>query len=65
MTMRDRSVRRTHVFRECSLICVYITGAKGNYINNADLAGFAMWEAGGDTNNILLDAISLGSGIGC
>jgi GH18 family chitinase len=41
------------------------TGAKGNYINNAGLAGFAMWEAGGDSNNILLDAISLGSGIGC
>jgi len=40
-------------------------GAKGNYINNAHLAGFAMWEAGGDSNNILLDAISLGSGIGC
>ncbi|KAI9507541.1 chitinase [Russula earlei] len=31
--------------------------AKGNYIKTAGLLGFAMWEAGGDSNDILLDAI--------
>ena len=27
------------------------------------LAGFAMWETGGDSNNILLNAIRSGMGI--
>ncbi|KAI3616545.1 glycoside hydrolase family 18 protein [Moniliophthora roreri] len=31
--------------------------AKGNFIANMGLAGFAMWEAGGDYDDILLDAI--------
>ncbi|KAI8986628.1 glycoside hydrolase [Trametes punicea] len=31
--------------------------AKGKFINDAGLLGFAMWEAGGDSNDILLDAI--------
>ncbi|KAJ8473778.1 hypothetical protein ONZ51_g7655 [Trametes cubensis] len=31
--------------------------AKGQFINDAGLLGFAMWEAGGDSNDILLDAI--------
>ncbi|KAH9027953.1 chitinase [Lactarius pseudohatsudake] len=31
--------------------------AKGEYIRDAGLAGFAMWEAGGDSDDILLDAI--------
>ena len=39
--------------------------AKGNYIKDECLAGFAMWEAGGDSNDILLDAISSAIGIGC
>ncbi|KAI0305234.1 chitinase [Multifurca ochricompacta] len=39
--------------------------AKGKYINEAKLAGFAIWEAGGDSDDILLDAISEGVGIGC
>ncbi|KAF9232670.1 glycoside hydrolase superfamily [Melanogaster broomeanus] len=30
---------------------------KGNYIKETGLAGFAMWQAGGDYNDILLDAI--------
>ncbi|KAI0053163.1 glycoside hydrolase family 18 protein [Auriscalpium vulgare] len=37
--------------------------AKGQYISQAGLAGFAMWEAGGDSQDILLDAISSGIGI--
>ena len=40
-----------------------ITAAKGNFINSAGLRGFAMWEAGGDFNDILLDAISNAIGI--
>ncbi|KAH8997040.1 chitinase [Lactarius hatsudake] len=31
--------------------------AKGEYIRDAGLAGFAMWQAGGDSDDILLDAI--------
>lgn len=31
--------------------------AKGQFITDMGLAGFAMWEAGGDYNSILLDAI--------
>ncbi|KAL0579745.1 hypothetical protein V5O48_002239 [Marasmius crinis-equi] len=34
--------------------------AKGNYIADAGLAGFAMWEAGGDYHDILLDSIRQG-----
>lgn len=32
--------------------------AKGNFIKQAGLAGFALWEMGGDYNNILLNAIN-------
>jgi len=32
--------------------------AKGQYIKNEGLKGFAMWEAAGDYNDILLDAIN-------
>jgi chitinase len=40
--------------------------AKGKYISDAGLAGFAMWETGGDSGDILLDAIcsTIGTG-GC
>ena len=34
-------------------------------MNKEGLAGFAMWEAGGDSGDILLDAIRSGIGIGC
>ncbi|KAH9000826.1 chitinase [Lactarius hatsudake] len=33
--------------------------AKGHYIKDAGLAGFALWETGGDSRDILLDAIKL------
>ncbi len=36
---------------------LFWTAAKGQYIKDAGLAGFAMWEAGGDSKDILLDAI--------
>ncbi|EMD39774.1 glycoside hydrolase family 18 protein [Gelatoporia subvermispora B] len=31
--------------------------AKGNFIKSSNLRGFAIWEAGGDSNDILLDSI--------
>ncbi|OCH93947.1 glycoside hydrolase [Obba rivulosa] len=37
--------------------------AKGQFINDAGLGGFAMWEAGGDFNDILLDSITNAIGI--
>ncbi|KAJ3919413.1 glycoside hydrolase family 18 protein [Lentinula edodes] len=37
--------------------------AKGNFIAEYGLAGFAMWEAGGDFNDILLDAIRAAVGL--
>jgi chitinase len=37
--------------------------AKGAYIKYAGLRGFSMWEAGGDSKNILLDAIRYGAGV--
>ena len=36
--------------------------AKGTYIAQAGLRGFALWEAGGDYKNVLLDAIREGVG---
>ena len=39
------------------------TAAKGQFIHDMGLAGFAMWETGGDSNNILLNAIRSGMGI--
>ena len=37
--------------------------AKGQYIADTGLRGFAMWETAGDYNNILLDAILEGAGV--
>ncbi|KAI9458899.1 chitinase [Lactarius psammicola] len=37
--------------------------AKGQYIKDTGLAGFALWETGGDLHDILLDAIK--STVGC
>ncbi|CCM03883.1 uncharacterized protein FIBRA_06034 [Fibroporia radiculosa] len=36
--------------------------AKGKYIASTNLRGFAMWEAGGDYNDILLDSIRSAAG---
>lgn len=41
-----------------------IIAAKGHFIQQSGLLGFAMWEAAGDYEDILLDAISDGIGIG-
>ena len=34
-----------------------MTVAKGNFILEQNLGGFAMWQSGGDFNDILVDAI--------
>jgi len=36
--------------------------AKGKYIESTGLAGFSMWETGGDSHDILLDAINSAMG---
>ena len=36
--------------------------AKGDFIKSQNLRGFAMWEAGGDSDDILLDSIRKASG---
>lgn len=41
----------------------FLIAAKGNFINDNNLAGFAVWHVGGDFNDILLDAISDAIGI--
>lgn len=37
--------------------------AKGEFIKSSKLRGFAMWEAGGDSADILLDSIRSASGL--
>jgi len=41
----------------------FLSAAKGNFINDQGLAGFAVWHIAGDSNDILLDAISDAMGI--
>jgi hypothetical protein len=41
----------------------FLPAAKGRFIKNTALKGFAMWQTGGDYADILLDAISEASGI--
>lgn len=36
---------------------------KGQYIVDTGLAGFAVWEAGGDYNNILVDSVRSAVGL--
>jgi chitinase len=38
------------------------SAAKGEFIDDSGLAGFAMWETGGDYKDILLNAITDGIG---
>ena len=37
--------------------------SKGRFIKDKKLRGFAMWEAGGDYNDILLDSIRAAAGV--
>jgi GH18 family chitinase len=41
-----------------TLINFLPAAAKGSFITQAGLAGFALWEMGGDYNNILFNAIT-------
>lgn len=36
--------------------------AKGKFIKSKGLRGFSMWEAGGDSNNILINSIRKAAG---
>lgn len=36
--------------------------AKGSFIKSKGLRGFSMWEAGGDSNNILVNSIRQSGG---
>ena len=56
-------IRRPILFRTSSLAAARSFAAKGAFINDAGLLGFAMWEAAGDFEDVLLDAISEAIGI--
>ena len=63
MMMPPRLVCRTHSFPRAFTDGNYKTAAKGRFIHDMGLAGFVMWEAGGDYDSILLDAIRSGMGL--
>jgi hypothetical protein len=54
---RSFGTSRTQLLVGYPLIYYYKTAAKGNFIHDMNLAGFAMWELGGDSNNILVNSI--------
>jgi chitinase len=57
MTTLLHSVRATDTALDLSNSHSQIA-AKGKYIRSAGLAGFSMWQTGGDSNDILLNAIN-------
>ena len=63
MMMPNHMVRCAHSFPWAFADCNYKTASKGQFIHSMGLAGFAMWETGGDSNDILLNAIRSGMGI--
>ncbi|KAF9227060.1 glycoside hydrolase family 18 protein [Gyrodon lividus] len=59
----DTCSQTPYVYNETSQVMISFDNAqsfaaKGNYIKETGLGGFAMWEAGGDYNDILLDSIA-------
>ncbi|KAG2154458.1 glycoside hydrolase family 18 protein [Suillus bovinus] len=63
----DTCSQTPYVYNETSQVMVSFDNAesyaaKGKYIKNTGLRGFAMWETGGDYNGILLDSIIKASG---
>lgn len=50
------------LFHSDVVSCPYLA-AKGKFINDNGLAGFAIWEITGDWNNTLVTAISDAMGI--
>ena len=57
MMMPPLLVRYAHSSSLVPLICNYKTAQKGQFIRDFGLAGFSMWETGGDSNNILTNSI--------
>ncbi|KAG2135821.1 glycoside hydrolase family 18 protein [Suillus clintonianus] len=58
----DNCSQTTYVYNETSQVMVSFDNipsfaAKGEYIKDAGLRGFSMWQAGGDHNDLLLDSI--------
>ncbi|KAH7906170.1 glycoside hydrolase family 18 protein [Hygrophoropsis aurantiaca] len=65
----DTCSQTPYVYNETSEVMVSFDNAqsfavKGSYIKEAGLRGFAMWEAGGDYDDILLDSIRSTTGLG-
>ncbi|KAJ6515538.1 glycoside hydrolase family 18 protein [Mycena sanguinolenta] len=63
----DNCTQTPYVYNETTEVMISFDNAqsfaaKGNYIKSKGLGGFAMWEAGGDSNDILLDSIRAGAG---
>ncbi|KAI0076134.1 chitinase [Panus rudis PR-1116 ss-1] len=64
----DECSQTAYVYNETSKIMVSFDdakafAAKGKFIADSNLRGFAMWEAGGDFHDILLDSIRQGAGL--
>ncbi|KAF8444899.1 glycoside hydrolase family 18 protein [Boletus edulis BED1] len=65
----DTCSQTPYVYNETSQVMVSFDNAqsfaaKGSYIKETGLRGFAMWEAGGDYKNILLNSIRTAAGFG-
>ncbi|KAI0344492.1 chitinase [Trametopsis cervina] len=63
----DECSQTAYVYNETSQVMVSFDdapsfAAKGKFIQTEGLRGFAMWEAGGDSDDILLDSIRQASG---
>ena len=63
MMMPTHLVRRTQFLVGRPLICKNKTAAKGEFIHDFGLAGFAMFETGGDFNNTLVNSIRSAMGM--
>ncbi|KIJ18457.1 glycoside hydrolase family 18 protein [Paxillus involutus ATCC 200175] len=63
----DSCSQTPYVYNETSQVMISFDNAdsfaaKGNYIKETGLRGFAMWEAAGDYDDILLDSIGCAAG---
>ncbi|KAJ7044701.1 endochitinase [Mycena alexandri] len=64
----DNCTQTPYVYNETTEVLISFDNAesfaaKGDYIKSQGLRGFAMWEAGGDSNDILLDSIRKAAGL--
>ncbi|KAJ6538474.1 glycoside hydrolase family 18 protein [Mycena vulgaris] len=63
----DKCTQTSYVYNETTEVMISFDNAqsfaaKGKFIKSQGLAGFAMWEAGGDSDDILLDSIRESAG---